>query len=240
MPVHMMQTSYLPNVVCSKLDSLNRKFLWGAIDKRKVHLCKWDHVCQPKFSGGLGLRHASCSNLAFMAKIGWGLINNSDDLWVCVLHSKYRCGNDIIPQVRSSKGSSNLWRGVCRAWPMVENNVIWRIGDGKKIKFWSDRWLPQIDYLSSHALVNLTDGMLETKVADFVTSDDTWNWHILCNLLPSHICEFIAGLAPPSPLAGLDVPAWKGSHDGNFSIKSAYSLFANHDEYSLDPLFRLI
>lgn len=79
MPVHMMQTSYLPNVVCSKLDSLNRKFLWGAIDKRKVHLCKWDHVCQPKFSGRLGLRHASCSNLAFMAKIGWGLINNSDD-----------------------------------------------------------------------------------------------------------------------------------------------------------------
>ena len=88
--------------------------------------------------------------------------------------------------------------------------------------------------------MNLTDGMLETKVADFVTSDGTWNWHILCNLLPSHICDFIAGLAPPSPLAGLDVPAWKGSHDGNFSIKSAYSLFANHHEYSPDPLFRLI
>ena len=112
------------------------------MDKRKISLCNWDLVCRPKTCGGLGLRYASCINLAFMAKIGWGLITNLDDLWVWVLRSKYRCGNDLIPQVRKGSDSSNLWKGICQAWNIVENNVIWRLGDGPRVKFWADRWLP--------------------------------------------------------------------------------------------------
>lgn len=59
------------------------------MDKRKISLCKWDHVCKPKSLSGLRLRYASCTNLEFMATIGWGLIHNSNDLWVRVLRSKY-------------------------------------------------------------------------------------------------------------------------------------------------------
>ena len=87
--------------------------------ERKTHLCNWTQVCKPKLAGGLGLRYATISNLAFMAKVGWGLIE-SDDLWAHVLHSRYNCGDDLLPSVRLQSGCSNLWKGVCRAWPMVE------------------------------------------------------------------------------------------------------------------------
>ena len=59
------------------------------------------------------------SNLAFMAKAGWGLIHEEKELWVCVLCNKYKCGSDIILQVRLRNGCSNFWKGVRRVWPMV-------------------------------------------------------------------------------------------------------------------------
>ena len=135
MPTYLMQTTLLPSSVCSIIDFTYRKFLWGAVEKCKIHLCSWNQICKPKCGGRLGLRHASFSNLAFMSKFGWGLIC-SEDLWAWVLHSQYRCRADLIPSVRAQAGCSNLWRGICRAWPMVEKDIIWCIGDGASIKLW--------------------------------------------------------------------------------------------------------
>ena len=129
-PTCDMQTTFLPSPVCNQIDSLCRHFLWGVVDQRKVHLCRWDQVCHPKLSGGLGLRSASNYNLAFLAKIGWGLGNNSDELWARVLRSKYNCGSDLIPKIRLQTGCSNLWKGVCRAWNVVERNILWSTRDG--------------------------------------------------------------------------------------------------------------
>ena len=70
MPTYAMQIAFLPSPVCNQIDSLCCCFLWGAVDQRKVHLCRWDQVCHPKLSGGLGLRFASSYNLAFLTKIG--------------------------------------------------------------------------------------------------------------------------------------------------------------------------
>ena len=69
-----MQTALLPSPVCVKIDSLCRRFLWGSIDSKRIHLCNWAQVCKAKYAGGLGLHFAVASNLAFMAKIGVALI----------------------------------------------------------------------------------------------------------------------------------------------------------------------
>ena len=59
----------------------------------------WDKVCTPKSNGGLGVRHAFHQNKALMMKVGWGLVNNKDALWARVIRSKYKCGEDLLPNI---------------------------------------------------------------------------------------------------------------------------------------------
>lgn len=55
---YTMQSTRLPISVANEIDSINRKFLWGSSDdKRIIPLVKWDVVCQPKLLGGLGIRN---------------------------------------------------------------------------------------------------------------------------------------------------------------------------------------
>lgn len=56
-------------MVIGKLDSLNRRFLWGASeDKKAIHLLRWDEVCKPKRFGGLGLRKMEFHNKVLLYK----------------------------------------------------------------------------------------------------------------------------------------------------------------------------
>ena len=79
-----------PIKVCDSIDQICRSFLWGeSVGKRKLRLVPWNQVCQNKQLGGLSLRHARNVNLAFMRKLGSGLIHKRDELWVQVLQSRY-------------------------------------------------------------------------------------------------------------------------------------------------------
>ena len=172
--------------------------------------------------------------------MGWGLIYHREELWVKILPTKYGCGDDMVPSVTLKKGCSNLWKGICLAWPHVQENLIWRIANGRSIKFWAYKWAPQIDCLSHHALVALSDSELNKTVADFVLDDGNWDWQSLLVVLPRAICDYIAGLAPPRDLDILDSVAWRGSNDGDFSVKSAYSFISHSGRLPADPLFKLI
>jgi hypothetical protein len=74
-PIYTMQSAQLPVATCERLDKLNRDFLWGHTEnKSKVHLVKWDTVCQPKCKGGLGLKKTAWMNQVLLAKSGWRLL----------------------------------------------------------------------------------------------------------------------------------------------------------------------
>lgn len=88
-------------------------------------------------------------------KVGWQLATKKDDLWVKVIKAKYRCGNDLVPRISRDKAGSNLWRGLCHSWSMVESNIVWRMGDGASINCWKDNWLHSVGTLEDslqHAL----------------------------------------------------------------------------------------
>lgn len=44
--------------------------------------CIWHNICQNKESGGLGFKNLHAFNQSFLMKLGWGLINDPDALWV--------------------------------------------------------------------------------------------------------------------------------------------------------------
>ena len=39
--------------------------------------------------------------------------------------------------------SSYTWKSIIHAREVVHKGAIWRIGNGKKIKFWDHQWLPK-------------------------------------------------------------------------------------------------
>ena len=167
-----MQTTYLLRLVCASIEKICWSFRWGEFrGVWKVHLVSWDKVCQDKELGGLGLRHARDTNLAFMSKLGWGLIHKWDELWVQVLKSRYKCRFDLIHHLRTAHKGSNIWKGIYVARPEVERNLGWWVSDGCFIDFWRDKWLPNCPNMLNAVVQNPSSQLANVKVVDFVSSE---------------------------------------------------------------------
>lgn len=110
-PFYTMQTAILPIGVCDSIDMITRQFIWGGNkETRSVNIVRWDLVTQPKDRGGLGIWSAREMNLACMAKLGWRIMNEGDELWVKVFTDKYaREGNDTN-NWKNKAGESNTWK----------------------------------------------------------------------------------------------------------------------------------
>ncbi|KAF7833013.1 putative ribonuclease H protein At1g65750 family [Senna tora] len=90
------------------------------------------------------MKNLDLMNQAYLMKVGWGLINSKDDLWAKVMKAKYKCGNDLIPNVQSCLSASNLWNGVVKTWDKVEKHIFWRVGNGDSVAFWKDVWIYEV------------------------------------------------------------------------------------------------
>lgn len=67
-------------------------------------------------------------------KIGWIILNSSEDFWVKVFKSKYGdMGNWRENEAIGAKNASNLWKNLIP-------NIKWTVEDGKRSKFWSNYW----------------------------------------------------------------------------------------------------
>lgn len=58
-----------------------------------------------------------------------------------VYRAKYSPHDDIL----SAKLGSNLsyaWRSIHNSLKVIRKGTIWRVGNGKRIHIWEDKWLP--------------------------------------------------------------------------------------------------
>ena len=86
-----------------------------------------------------------------------------------MLRSKYKYGDDLIPQVSRKRSDSNLWKGVCSGWTHLQKNLIWRAGDGNCIQFWNHSWIPKLGVLKEFASSYLSSTDLIATVNNFLT-----------------------------------------------------------------------
>ena len=108
--------------------------------KKRIHWKQWEELCCFKLDGGLGFKDLESFNLAMLAKQWWRLIQNDSSLSYKVSKARY------FPRLNPNKASkcpnaSYLWKSLLEGRKMIKESSIWRVGDGKQIDVWKNKWL---------------------------------------------------------------------------------------------------
>lgn len=211
----------MPAGVCDTIDKIQRRFLWGGDNEnRKPSLVKWEIVCTPKASGGLGIRSTMDMNKTLISKLRWKLCSNEPSLWVDIIKAKYLKEKSFL-QVIPKADASYTWKSILWTRELMENGVIWSVQNGAIVRFWKDTWLhDQPLYLD--AIAPLSENELNQTVRD-LWNEDTWNWDLLQYKLPEEILDLLALYSLSQNQEEHDIAQWKHSNNGIFTTKLAYT-----------------
>jgi hypothetical protein len=140
-PIYPMMSTLIPKACLEEIQKMQRNFIWGdTAQKKRFHAVGWETITAPKWMGGLGMRDLAVMNTACLGKLGWKLKSDSKDLWCNVLRNKYNRGN-VQPEFDTRASDSSLWKALINIMPLLEEESMWCIGNGRSIDAWSDTWI---------------------------------------------------------------------------------------------------
>lgn len=175
-PLYDMQSSWLPEHVCNRLDKLNRDFLWSNdVSQRKTHLVGWKKVVLPKAAGGLGLREARTNNEAMLPKIIWKTARKEKSIWMELVQQKYLKGRNIL-HYSSKPGDSLMWKGVVKCADKLNSCFRWQVGDSSSITFLLDRWYKDRRLFEDLGIVDKRD--YEIRLNQVLHEDGEWDFSV--------------------------------------------------------------
>ena len=137
LPVYFLSLFRMPKIVCSRLEKIQRDFLWGGGNlERKPHLVNWKTVCHEKSCWGLGVRSLSKMNIALFCKWCWRFANERDSLWRLVISTKFGEGDGgwNTNDIRGGFGAG-LWKDISKEWITFSQNSTSSLGNGRRLRF---------------------------------------------------------------------------------------------------------
>uniref|UniRef100_A0A2N9EVX7 Reverse transcriptase zinc-binding domain-containing protein n=1 Tax=Fagus sylvatica TaxID=28930 RepID=A0A2N9EVX7_FAGSY len=193
LPTHFLSLFPILVAVASRIDKIQRDFLWGGMGEgKKFHLVNWAQVCQPIHLGGLGIRNLRIFNKALLGKWLWRFGNEKEALWRLVIVAKY--GDQ-----QGGWSSGELWCGTTslkEAYP-----DLFRITRNK------EAWVKE--HLQYHNEV-------VSWVLNFSRPIQDWEEESLSSFLDLLYSSWVKGY-------GLDRVCWYGSQEKGFQVKSFYN-----------------
>lgn len=144
---------------------------------------------------------------------------------------------DLVPRINTSRQGSNLWRGICKNWNHVNENLVWRVGNGSTVNFWTDPWVPNTRRLINAAQIPFSRSEEGEKVNQFVTASGQWDLGRISNWFPDQILARIKCVVPPHGSLEEDALAWNGSVDGTFSTSQAFSYILKSRDLHAQDIF---
>ena len=140
---YVMSSFLLPISVCEKIRRSIANFWWGVEDgRRKVHWRSWKWLSSPKYLGGMGFRDPEAFNQALLAKQAWRIIQVPTSLCARVLKARYFSEDSILTATCSST-ASYTFRSILHGRDLLREGLIWRIGDGSRVRIQHDNWIPR-------------------------------------------------------------------------------------------------
>jgi len=221
-PTYSMSVFLLPISLCRDLGGMMQRFWWGHMaNESRVHWMSCEKMGRSKAMGGLSFRDLIMFNKALLAKQGWHILKDPQSLVSQVLKAKYFPHNSFLAADMENRPSF-VWRSLLSSRDLLNDGMVWRIGDGNIVKIWQDKWLPTpITYsVQSPPRVIPADSLI-SAIIDQETH--TWNIELINSLFMPEEAKVIASMPlcyslPPDKLV------WQGTNDGVFSVKSAYHM----------------
>ena len=141
-PTYAMSCFELTKGLCDELNSMIGRWWWSQNDKKNnIHWLAWDKLTLSKSNGGLGFRDLHLFNMAMLARQAWRLLVCPDSLCAQVLKAKYFPNGSIL-QCEARDGISYTWRSILKGVNLLNEGIIWRIGNGESVDIWTDPWVP--------------------------------------------------------------------------------------------------
>ncbi|GJY09918.1 hypothetical protein Tco_0378103 [Tanacetum coccineum] len=160
----------LPIGVCNDIDKLLKKFLWNSGGQNVCkHSVAWKDVCMQKCEGGLGIK-------SLQVKLLWYVISDKNSLWVKWVKTIWLKNNSIWA-VEPKNLHSWGWKQILALRDKVRSFVHFKVGNGRKVFFWYDRWIERspLCNLINYNSLKYDSLAMNMRVADLVM-DDRWKW----------------------------------------------------------------
>ena len=219
-PTYCMGVFLLPKSLCTEINSLMQNFWWGQQgNDRKIHWISWSKMGIPKSRGGMGFWDLACFNKALLAKQIWRMWKNPMSLVARIMKAKYHPNCSIIEAARG-RNPFFAWRSIQSSSDLIQEGLIWRVGNGEKIRIWQDKWLPMPSTFKVYSTPILLHPTATVKELIDSTSKD-WNRELIDNLFSVEEARVIHSL-PISRTDQADVQIWRRTPKGNFTARSAY------------------
>jgi ribonuclease HI len=184
---------------------------------------------RPKDRGGLGFRDLEWFNLALHAKQGWRLIQNPDSLAAKILKEKYYPHGEFL-DASLGRQPSYVWKSFWNARSLLMEGLVWRVGNGRRIRIWSDKWVPKASGGYIQSPVRVLDR--NAVVSELLDRDaNWWNTALIYEIFQAEEAELICDLVV-SPRSREDRLIWNYNKSGDFTVRSAYHLAK--DKYEAD------
>jgi hypothetical protein len=221
-PTYSMSIFLLPVGLCKELNHMMQEFWWGHMaNNSKIHWMSWKRMGYAKSLGGLGFRDLTMFNKALLAKQLWRLHQRPDSLAGRILKAKYFPNSSILEASLGTRPSF-AWRSMHAALDLLKQGLVWRVGDGRSIQIWGDRWFPSPSTFLVQSPPRLLP--LDSKVSCLIDQDTkNWDLRMLSELFNEEEARVISNI-PLSPTSPKDRLIWQGTSNGLFSVRSAYHL----------------
>jgi ribonuclease HI len=130
-------------------------------------------------------------------------------------------------EASSGKKPSYAWRSLQSSCDLVQEGLVWRVGNGKKIRIWKDRWInsPSTYMVTSPPRILNSDSTVDSLIDD---NTKWWDQDLLNRLFSREDSMAIQAL-PVSATDKEDTLIWRGTANGVFSVRSAYHIQNDRD-----------
>ena len=187
-------------------------------DQCKIHWKDWETLCKPKTLGGMGFKNLEKFNEVMLAKQVWRLLTDHTSLFYRVFSAKYFPNGSVLDAKPSS--GSYAWQSIVKALPLIKSCMLWRVGDGKQIKFFGERWLPGEEPAKVISPSNSisTDWTVSRLL---VPNGAGWNNQLVDAMFLPFEAQRIKGI-PIFVISQEDCVSWPKCRTRSYSVRSSY------------------
>ncbi|KAK3188605.1 hypothetical protein Dsin_028166 [Dipteronia sinensis] len=227
-PTYAMTLFRLPKTLILEIHRLCNRFWWGSTDNdRKIHWCSWSRLCRHKLDGGLGFRDLEAFNRALLANQCWRILKGPNTLAAKVLKGCYFKNNSFLA-AKSRQDASFIWKSLCWGKEVLEKGLRWRVGDGKSIHIYSDKWIPR---QSTFKILSLPSLSTSATVDQLFSPSGGWDDRLIERSFSVDDTTAIKGIPVGSGSCG-DSLIWHYNENGKFNVKSGYWVARNMEVHA--------